>query len=232
MNRYVFQFSKTGYLRFISHLDLQRLLRRSIKRAGIRLAYTQGFNPHEMINLVEALSLGFETTGDYFEIVTLLPYEPDFLLGAFNAAFPEGLHFDSCRELPYGSKNLSTYCDSALYEAVLPLDRKQNLQLSSFLAQDSILISKVDKKTKKPVEKDVKSMVYSLEESERTDESIKLTMLLRCASNETLNPVKLLTSLWNFNSMEYPSEDARITRKELYARVDGKPVPLREYQQV
>jgi len=232
MNRYAFKFSKTGYLRFISHLDLQRLLRRSVKRAGIKLAYTQGFNPHEMINLVEALSLGFETTGDYFEIVTLLPYEPEKLLADFNATFPEGLKFASCRELPYGSKNLSTVCECACYEAILPLSSAMNISLHEFLAQEQITIIKRDKKTKKPVEKDVKKMVYSVEEVSRTEDTITLTMMLRCASNETLNPEKLLTSLWTFSGMDYPAEEARITRKELYARVQDAWVSLDEYQVV
>ena len=67
MHRYLLGFYKKGNMRFISHLDLQRLFKRCIKRAGIEVAYSNGFNPHEKINIVHPLSLGFETDRDYFE---------------------------------------------------------------------------------------------------------------------------------------------------------------------
>ena len=40
------RFSKTGRLKYISHLDINRAMSRALKRAGIPLWYTEGFNPH------------------------------------------------------------------------------------------------------------------------------------------------------------------------------------------
>lgn len=40
------RFSKTGRLKYISHLDINRVMSRALKRAGIPLWYTEGFNPH------------------------------------------------------------------------------------------------------------------------------------------------------------------------------------------
>ncbi|MBQ1888680.1 MAG: DUF2344 domain-containing protein, partial [Firmicutes bacterium] len=48
MNRYVLRLTKYGNMRFISHLDLHRLFKRSLKKAGIPVDYSKGFNPHEM----------------------------------------------------------------------------------------------------------------------------------------------------------------------------------------
>lgn len=228
MNRYVFRFEKTGNLRFISHLDLQRLFRRSIKRAQIKVAYSQGYNPHEMINVVQALSLGFESTGDYFEIVTPFAYDKQELMDRFNQTFPEGLKFTEIRELPYSSKNLSPKTHSALYEAILPLAEGQELHIEPFISAPEILIMKKDKKTKKPVEKNVKDFVFEMSETGRTADSVILSMRLRCASNETLNPMNLLASLWKFNGLEFAPEQVRICRREIYAQEDGKLIPLGE----
>lgn len=228
MFRYVFKFEKTGNLRFISHLDLQRLFRRSIKKVQIKVSYTQGYNPHELINVVEALSLGFESTGDYFEIVTPIAYEPDELMGKFNSTFPEGLKFLTAKELPYAPKNLSTKMHSALYEAILPLEASQELHVDDFLAQQEITIIKRDKKTKKPVEKNVKTFVFSLEEKKREGDSVHIEMRVRCASNETLNPVNLLASLWNFNGIELHKEEVRVFRREMYCIENGQLIPVGE----
>ena len=79
MDRYVLRFEKKGNMRFISHLDLVRLFKRAIKRAEIKVAYSNGYNPHELINVVQPLSLGYESTAEHFEMDTLVSYEPEQL---------------------------------------------------------------------------------------------------------------------------------------------------------
>ena len=39
--RYVLKFSKTGYMRYISHLDLLRLFKRMFRTGGIEIRYSQ-----------------------------------------------------------------------------------------------------------------------------------------------------------------------------------------------
>ena len=46
MSKYILTFEKSGYIRYTSHLDMVRLFQRAIRRSGIILAYSQGFNPH------------------------------------------------------------------------------------------------------------------------------------------------------------------------------------------
>jgi radical SAM-linked protein len=52
-------FAKKEAMRFTSHLDLHRAWERTFRRAGLPLAYTQGFSPHPRLNLASALPLGF-----------------------------------------------------------------------------------------------------------------------------------------------------------------------------
>ena len=57
--RYRITFSKTGTLRYIGHLDLHKIWERTLRRAGLPLAYSQGFHPSPKIQLASALPLGF-----------------------------------------------------------------------------------------------------------------------------------------------------------------------------
>ena len=45
-NKYVLKFSKDGYAKYTSHLDLLRFFKRAFRKSGIALSYSQGFNPH------------------------------------------------------------------------------------------------------------------------------------------------------------------------------------------
>ncbi len=229
-HRYLFGFYKKGNMRFISHLDLQRLFKRCIKRAGIVPAYSNGFNPHEKINIVHPLPLGFETDRDYFEMDTENAYDPGFLLEGMNLALPEGIKFTFCREIPRSSRNSSSVADTSVYEAFLPAS--QNLNTEGFIIQDRVTILKKDKKTKQMVEKDVKDWIGGLRLLEENGEGSSVYLELRSASNETLNPVNLLRSLCEFSGSPFDREALRVTRKDIYARRNGELVSLSCYYEL
>ena len=66
--RYLFVFQKTNLMVYISHLDIQRLFRRTIKSCGYKIIYSQGFNPHPKMSIAQPLSLGYEGLEEYMEV--------------------------------------------------------------------------------------------------------------------------------------------------------------------
>jgi len=68
MCKIISKYSKTGNLKYISHLDVLRFIQRSVKRANIRAKYSEGFNPHMKTAFGFPLSLGNESIGEYFEL--------------------------------------------------------------------------------------------------------------------------------------------------------------------
>lgn len=60
-------FEKTAAMRFTGHLDLHRSWERIFRRAGLPLAYSQGFNPHPKLNLASALPLGFTSEAEVLD---------------------------------------------------------------------------------------------------------------------------------------------------------------------
>jgi radical SAM-linked protein len=231
MNRYVLRFYKKGNMRFISHLDLARLFKRAVRKGRIDVCFSNGFNPHELVNIVQPLSLGYESESEYFEIDTMSVHDPVKLMETLNEAMPEGLKFFDCRQTERTSDHLSNKTAYALYEAVFGLKNDPGMPgAESFLAQERITISKRDKKTKKDVEKDVKSFIKDLSIDRKEYGSAVVRMMLRCASNETLNPGKLLQSLFRYYNIDVPVEECRITRKDILAFNDREElVPLFRY---
>ena len=85
-------FKKTGRMKFISHLDLQRFMIRMIRRSGIPVWYSEGFNPHPYITFALPLSLGFESTYDVMDMRLDDDNFPlDKTLEMLKAVMPDGI---------------------------------------------------------------------------------------------------------------------------------------------
>jgi len=207
MYRYVLTFYKKDNMRFISHLDLQTLFQRTIKRGNVKVAYSNGFNPHELIVIVSPLSLGYESTCELLEIDTLEHYETQDLIEALNIGLPEGIKFTKCIETE--RKNNKTGCNTKFAEYTVKYENIDfnTFDINSFKNQDKIIVLKHDKKTDSYVEKDVKDMVEDIYISGND-----LYLKVCCESNKILNPSNLLGSIFKFEGIEFEIEKARITR--------------------
>ncbi|MDR3644050.1 MAG: TIGR03936 family radical SAM-associated protein [Clostridia bacterium] len=62
------RFDKAGRAKYFSHLDLNRCMQRALRRAGLPVWYTQGFNPHPYITFALPLSLGCESECELMDI--------------------------------------------------------------------------------------------------------------------------------------------------------------------
>ena len=60
-------FGKEGALRFIGHLDVLRTFQKIFRRAGIPMAYSQGFSPHPLMSFALPLGLGLSSEGEYLD---------------------------------------------------------------------------------------------------------------------------------------------------------------------
>lgn len=62
------KYEKVGDARFISHLDMQSIILRTIKRAGLEPNYSQGYNPHPILKMSKPLPLGIASLSEYFTL--------------------------------------------------------------------------------------------------------------------------------------------------------------------
>jgi radical SAM-linked protein len=85
------RFSKTGEAKFMSHLDLMATLQRALIRAGVKLRYTQGFNPHPSISIALPLSVGQSSFCELVDFKTENYLLPDGLPQIINDVLPDGI---------------------------------------------------------------------------------------------------------------------------------------------
>jgi radical SAM-linked protein len=107
-------FSKQGALRYIGHLDLHKLLERSIRRARLPLAYSQGYHPQPKLNLAAALPLGFSSRAEVMDI--WLKEDVDDIVSALQANVPPGLTILGAAQVDDHEPSLQTQVIAAEYQ--------------------------------------------------------------------------------------------------------------------
>jgi len=91
-------FSKTGGMRFISHLDLMRLIQRALRRADLPVTITQGFSPHLKISILRALKLGVESEFEELVINMSERLPLDIIKQSLNDKLPQGIRIKEAKE--------------------------------------------------------------------------------------------------------------------------------------
>ncbi len=88
------KFCKTGRLRYISHLDLDRTVRTALVRTKIPVWYTEGFNPHAKMVFAQPLPLFAESECELLDIKITEKMPFDEIKGRLRAAFTDELYVD------------------------------------------------------------------------------------------------------------------------------------------
>jgi radical SAM-linked protein len=85
------RYAKRGRLRFTSTRDFQRALERALRRTGVPMAYSQGFNPHPRISYTNAAPTGTASEAEYVELAVTSVLDPEKVRAALDDALPPGL---------------------------------------------------------------------------------------------------------------------------------------------
>lgn len=144
--RYRGRFTKRGRLRFLGHLDVSRMLMRGLRRAGVSLAYSQGFNPKPKVAFSPALSLGISSEAEYLDFETIERLEPAAALGRINASLPEGCRFVALEALPRQAPALGESIRAARYRVFPASDVDVQRTLERFRERGPVQVVRESKK--------------------------------------------------------------------------------------
>ena len=217
MHRYAILFSKDGYIKYISHLDLLRLFKRAFKKAGLRLRHSQGFNPHPKMSFAQPLSLGYLSVGEILEFELLSPCPPaEEIRRSLAAQMPPGVDILDCTSIPEAQKSLAALTEAAQYRILFPGTGSMDCSglAAQFLSQPQITVKKVQKKTGKETEMDIKGMIRSLELTS-IDDKIIMTTCLDSGSSSNLSPELLISAFLAYSGFPCQREDIEVLRTKI-----------------
>ncbi len=214
--RIALEFEKKGPAKYISHLDLQRAFSRAIRRSGLPVRLSKGFNPHYKVSFASALALGIESDSEYVEIETE-DISPEIFLKAMAKALPPGLIAKRAATLSEGMPKLAAAVREAEYKVFFQPVHIDGIKAAVYDIMDSseIIIQKRSKSGIK--ETDIKSMIIDLEAGDGY-----LLMRLSAAPSGSLKPGIVVDKI----KERAGDFSCRIVRTGLFTYRAGKAVEL------
>ena len=210
-------FKKDDQCRYISHLDLNRVMIRAISKSRLPVWHTEGFNVHPYITFALPLSLGFRGERESMDMRIL---DDDFKLqdikSALNECLPNGLEVI---DVTYPVKKPGDI-GSAKFKMRLSSDdisaKELYVKLNELLNSNEIL---VDKKTKKGIKKiDIKEYFKDAKHYD-TENDVVVRIVLPQGSTTNINPTLLVKALQEYYDIDVYYD---ITRVDAYD-TEGRP---------
>jgi radical SAM-linked protein len=139
------RYAKRGPLRFTSHRDFARAFERAIQRAGVPIAYSQGFTPHPKISYASASPTGVASEAEYLEIALREQADPGQVALALDAALSPGL--DVLEAVPAQGGSLADRMQASLWRIELPgvADDTARSATEQFLARAEVPVERMTK---------------------------------------------------------------------------------------
>ena len=217
-------FEKGASLRHIGHLDLMRSMQRVLRRTGLPVAYSQGFNPHMVVNFAAPLSVGASGLREIMDVALSTEVPEEAFLSSLNDALPPALKAVKARAVADAYPAPMSRLYAASYEIKIEgtAGDALNEAIPDFLKRNEIPAMRKTKSGEKPC--DIRPMIYELT-ARKSDGSLVLCATLALREEATCKPDMLLNALSSFCVVASPAYS--LMRTCLWGKgPDGGLMPL------
>ncbi|HUV30666.1 MAG TPA: TIGR03960 family B12-binding radical SAM protein [Acidobacteriota bacterium] len=221
-NRVRIRWGKTARYRFMSHRDNLRMIERTIRRAGLPVAYSLGYNPTMKLSFGPPLPLGFTSSAEYVDITlkaNLMPYMIELL----TKALPEEIELHEAKAVLAKTASLSSALNRVVY--TLPLDAWQDVTalraaVVNVMDTESLEVTRSGKEETRQV--DVRPAIFELSVGER-----QLSMVLGLGEGGYTRPDEVMEFLTD--GLKTDIAALAFHRSEVYrVQPDGKKIDAME----
>ncbi|HUP71691.1 MAG TPA: TIGR03936 family radical SAM-associated protein [Acidimicrobiales bacterium] len=228
------RYTKRGKIRFTSHRDTARVWERTVRRAQLPIAYSQGFSPHAKLSFGLALSTGFESDAEYLDIEldqARADVDVAALPSMLSGLLPDGMTVSAVAVLPVGAPSLQQIVTSCEYVIDLSIDdfvapdtvgalgERVALAVARVNAADSVFVARERKGVVR--NDDIRPAILALEY--QSDGMVRLRAEL-AAQPKAVRPSELLAAL-------AVDAVARVRRTHQWTLLEGlRSEPLRADQ--
>ena len=209
MNTIRLKFRKKGLSIYYSQLDLQRVMARALKKSGLPVWYSQGFNPHIYMTFTLPLSLGHESECESVDFRLNEEMAEADILKALEGTLPQGIELVGAAAPDYDARSIMY----AKYDITLYGEKEKiKSALDSYTALTEAIVTKVTKKGQKDI--NLKELIKDITVTDEKDTEVTFTAIYPAGTPLNINPQLLL----DFIKENYNIEviDAFVIRKNLF----------------
>lgn len=210
-------FEKTGTLKFISHLDLQRTFNRCLIRSRLPVWYTKGFNPHAKLVFSLPLSVGCESVCEFVDIKIEREISLSDIKECLSAQFTDEMRIvdvyypdTKFSDIYYAEYECRITCKNA--------DAGTADEITSFLSTSPLTMLKRSKSGEKEV--DIIPFIKKAECKEDNGTLLLSMILMASSSDGSLNPEYPIKAVCDkFSLLQSETEDYySLMRKNIYSK--------------
>ncbi len=219
------KFTKEASVKYLGHLDIMRFFQRCFNRAGIKMIYSEGFNPHQKMSFAMPLGLGIESRGEYLDCEIADGQDLKEVKDKMTQVSGVGFHILSVRELAEHACKVMAAVRYASYQILFDpsLSEAQiNDSVKELKGRGSYLVHKKTKKKEQDV--DILPQIVSL-----SYEDQKLFLTLRAGGDQNIKAETVANVLFDLMGIDYHREKITIMRLELFAE---DLVPLEDFETI
>jgi radical SAM-linked protein len=203
-------FATDESVKYVGHLDMARTWERTIRRARLPLAYTQGFNPQPRLQFAAALPVGFTSREELADVFLNEQYEPAAFLEVLDSALPRGVRTLRAWPVPREWPSLQSQLMAARYHVEVETSETPaqfTARLDDFLARAEA--PRRRRRGKEQVLYDLRPLVLAQAYTGPCEEGQSFEVTMRSDPGATGRPDELLAELG------YEKAARRIEREEL-----------------
>jgi len=190
------RFSRGEEVKYVTHLDLMRLWERALRRAGIDVAYSEGFTPHAQLSLAAPLAVGVTSEGELLDVFLAGRLTPLDFMRAIGKQLPAGIEALEVEEVGLRAPSLQSELRAAEYEvslaATLP-EADARRAVERFLAAESVHWEQVrDGETRRY---DIRALVQDLWLDDAKNGFVVIGMRVRADSGGSGRPEQVIAAM-------------------------------------
>jgi radical SAM-linked protein len=196
MQRLRIRFSRGQEVKFISHLDIMRLWQRALQRAGISLAYSEGYTPHPRISLAAPLALGITSDAELMDVFCTKWVSPHGFTTAAGWQLPPGIQILKVYSVALTLPSLQAQVRQAEYRVEIETEKEPPDVVAALTSLLSVKhLPWQHQRDTGPRKYDLRALIDDLWLINRDNGCCTIGMRLRCSSSGSGRPEQVAAAL-------------------------------------
>lgn len=213
MGKHIIEFTKNDEVKYVSHLDIIRMFGRAMRRAGLDISFSQGFNPHPIMNFAHPMGVGISSECELIKIGVEGDISAEEFLKRLSPCMPQGFELKNAKE----TESKTPF--SELFGAKYVIDIFGKVSgVENLLSMPEIITEKKSKSGVK--ETDIRPLILNVKVLSEEENHTVIEAQIRCG-DPNLKPELFVKVLEDLGIAEV--ENFKIHRKALL-NAEGNPL--------
>lgn len=230
VQRLRFKLSRHGAIRFLSHLEQIEMIRRVLRRAELPLVFTTGFHPQIKCSFGPAISVGYESECEYFDVEFSKRVEIETAMRKISTQLPNGFSLLKVSRVPLFFPSLESMLNRVHYtveveeQFLIGKDQAELHQgLKEFLNREELFLEKEKKIKGRSVSRikiPLKPIILQMELQKFERGQGNFYMALKFGPGKNVKPEKIVALFLGFS--EEQSRNLLVRRQAFFIeKLDG-----------